>query len=130
MKNQGFLGGKTNQRRRPSEAGASLQALERQASQDQTQPGSVLATNVAQLALLLTDPTTAPSPRIAFTPAGSVLELRLAGLGEMSEKNRVANVPLLSITISNPPTQAEVQSVANKIDTLITAMITAEHMNP
>lgn len=35
----------------------------------------------------------------------------------------------LGLTISNPPTQAEVQAVSDKVDELLTAMRTAEQLN-
>jgi len=35
--------------------------------------------------------------------------------------NRIAALDPLSLTISNPPTQAEVQAVANKLDAVIAA---------
>lgn len=52
------------------------------------------------------------------------------GLGEMAVADRIAAIADLSLTVSNPPTQAEVQAIANKMDALLGAMRTAAHLVP
>jgi hypothetical protein len=41
---------------------------------------------------------------------------------EMANAPRIPAIASLGLTISNPPTQAQVQAVANKVDELLAAM--------
>jgi hypothetical protein len=52
------------------------------------------------------------------------------GLGEMAIADRIAAITDLAQTISNPPTQTEVQDISNKIDELFAAMRAAAHLVP
>lgn len=52
------------------------------------------------------------------------------GLGAMAVEDAVAAVADLSGGISNPPTQAEVTAIYNKINTLLAEMRTAGHLTP
>jgi len=50
------------------------------------------------------------------------------GLGTMATANKIGAVSDLAITVSNPPTQAEVQAIANKVDALLAAARVANHL--
>lgn len=52
------------------------------------------------------------------------------GLGEMAVADRIAAITDLSQTISNPPTQAEVQAISDKVDEILAAARTANHLAP
>lgn len=66
--------------------------------------------------------------QVLLSTGANTLTVSITGVGEMAAKNRIANVALLAMTVSNPPTQAEVQAIANKIDEILTALSTAQHM--
>lgn len=51
-------------------------------------------------------------------------------VSEMGFAPRVPSVANLNLTVSNPPTQAEVQAIANKVDALLAAMRRAGHLVP
>jgi len=53
-----------------------------------------------------------------------------AAQGQMATTNRIPSVANLNLTVSNPPTQAEVQAIANKVDALLAAMRRAGHLVP
>ena len=46
----------------------------------------------------------------------------LQTMKDWTEKPRIVAVADLNLTVSNPPTQAEVQSIADKIDELLQAL--------
>lgn len=50
------------------------------------------------------------------------------GLGTMATANKIGAVADLALTVSNPPTQAEVQAIANKVDALLAAARAANHL--
>ena len=50
-------------------------------------------------------------------------------LGTMATKNQGAAVADLSQTISNPPTQAEVQNIQAKVNELLGSLRTAQHIS-
>lgn len=50
--------------------------------------------------------------------------------GEMASTNRIPPVADLNLTVSNPPTQAEVQSIADKVDEFLAAARQAGHLAP
>lgn len=52
------------------------------------------------------------------------------GLGAMAVTNAIAAVADLAGGVSNPPTQAEVTAIYNKINDLLAAMRTAGHLTP
>lgn len=52
------------------------------------------------------------------------------GLGTMAIANEIAAVADLSQSITNPPTQTEVTNIQNKINELLAAMRTADHLTP
>jgi len=62
---------------------------------------------------------------ISLAAAANNLTLGLTGIGQLASKNRAANIAKLNQTTSNPPTQAEVQAVADKIDEMIDKLIAA-----
>jgi hypothetical protein len=49
--------------------------------------------------------------------------------GQMANRNPVPSVPDLNLAVSNPPTQGEVQAIANKIDELLFFMRQAGHLS-
>lgn len=51
-------------------------------------------------------------------------------LGVMAHQNKVAAVAQMLMIISNPPTQAEVQTIEAKVDEIIAALKAAGHMSP
>ena len=62
-----------------------------------------------------------PGPQGLQGPAGEVTNAAL--LGAIAGTSNTSNgVPILSLAISDPPTQAEVQAIADKIDELIDAL--------
>lgn len=65
---------------------------------------------------------------IAVTPGGSTITFAIAGPGTMAQRNAIAAVADLAMVVTNPPTQAEVQAIADKIDELLGAMRTAVHL--
>ena len=46
----------------------------------------------------------------------------LQTMKDWTEKPRIVAVADLNLTVSNPPTQAEVQSIADKVDELLQAL--------
>ena len=40
------------------------------------------------------------------------------------------NIPQLTITVSDPPTQAEVQEIGNKVNEILAALVNARLMDP
>jgi len=46
----------------------------------------------------------------------------LQSMQDWTKKPRIVAVADLSLTVSNPPTQAEVQAIANKVDELLGAL--------
>jgi hypothetical protein len=50
------------------------------------------------------------------------------GLGSMAIVGKIGTVANLALTVSNPPTQFEVQTIANKIDELLNAARAANHL--
>ncbi|HEX5085362.1 MAG TPA: hypothetical protein VFY40_25265 [Blastocatellia bacterium] len=54
----------------------------------------------------------------------------LPALAPMAFAERILAVANLTITASNPPTQAELQAVINKINELLGAMRRAAHLSP
>ena len=46
----------------------------------------------------------------------------LQSMKDWTEKPRIEAVANLNLTVSNPPTQAEVQQIANKVDELLEAL--------
>ncbi len=73
-------------------------------------------------------------PAILHDTEPAVIELQSRPLppaqGEMAATNRIPAVASLNLTVSNPPTQAEVQAIANKVDELLAAMRRASHLAP
>lgn len=50
------------------------------------------------------------------------------GLGTMAIANKIGAIADLAMTVSNPPTQLEVQTIANKVDALLAAARAANHL--
>ncbi len=46
----------------------------------------------------------------------------LQSMKDWTEKPRIEAVDNLNLTVSNPPTQAQVQAIANKVDELLEAL--------
>lgn len=80
----------------------------------------------------LTINTAAPVNGLAVTKTSlaNIITLGLSGVGTMAQRNAIAAIADLNQTISNPPTQAEVQAISDKIDELFAAMRTANHLTP
>jgi hypothetical protein len=49
---------------------------------------------------------------------------------QMANRDPIPSVNDLNLTVSNPPTQGEVQAIANKIDELLFFMRQAGHLVP
>jgi hypothetical protein len=88
-----------------------------------TPTGNLIATDVqAALAELDTEKASTAALATAEATAATELSTHAGTLGNTGHIEQQAVVASLALTISDPPTQAEVQAVANKIDEILLAL--------